>query len=160
MAKEAGVRQVFIDDVALIVLACHCLQIQRPPRELAQVVQCQLEIGRAQVGQYALANDQIEGFAGLVIHYRAALPAKAATQVLAELHSLVAAAGELLLHHILPQANATAHIQYARNGNPQILQIAAHKSAQTLNVLGVHHAGLFVKVKALVVRLVEPLVAC
>ena len=40
----------------------------------------------------------------------------------------------------------------------QVLEVAAHKSAQPFYMLGVDHAGLLVEVVALVVRLVEPLV--
>jgi DNA-directed RNA polymerase subunit L len=66
----------------------------------------------------------------------------------------------MLLHRLAPQAYAAAHIKHPLHGHAQIRKIRADKRTQPPRVLGIDHAGLLVKVKALVIRLVKPLVAC
>jgi len=114
-----------------------------------------LGVGRAQVGQHALADHQIKRGCGLVIHHRAALPAEAAAQILAVLHTVELCMRVVALDDIAPQPDAAADIQNPAHRHPNELQVAAHESTEAIDMFGVCHAGFLIEVVALVIRLVK-----
>ena len=155
VAVLARVGQGLIDDVLLPVLARDSLDVQRALAQARQVAHGGLGVGGVQVGQHALADHQVKRRAGAVVQHRAALPAKALAQVGADLHAVELRLRKMPRHHIAPQPDAAAHIQHAQHRHAQVVQVAAHKGAQALDVLRVGHAGFGVEVKALVVGLVK-----